>query len=282
MRGGRSGLRLAAVSAAHVMSIPSSAWRAAVGVAASPGRFVIASFVITTAGLALDIVATVPQQYLLSLAAWGILVVALVPATHAERAQTLVVVGVATLAEVFGSILVGVYEYRHGNLPLFVPAGHGIIYLTGLRMSQMRWPRANPKRFTAIAAGGAIAWAVAGLGLLPRLDVAGAVGVSVLVVFLIFSRYRAIYAGVFIAVAYLEIYGTAVGTWRWAEEIPGINIPDGNPPSGAAAGYVMFDIAALWLAPRLLGAWASLRADDPDGRASSAATHDLGRGGGEG
>jgi len=242
VRGGRSGLRLAAVSAAHVMSIPSSAWRAAVGVAASPGRFVIASFVITTAGLALDIVATVPQQYLLSLAAWGILVVALVPATHAERAQTLVVV----------------------------------------RMSQMRWPRANPKRFTAIAAGGAIAWAVAGLGLLPRLDVAGAVGVSVLVVFLIFSRYRAIYAGVFIAVAYLEIYGTAVGTWRWAEEIPGINIPDGNPPSGAAAGYVMFDIAALWLAPRLLGAWASLRADDPDGRASSAATHDLGRGGGEG
>jgi hypothetical protein len=255
---------------------PKALWRFAVGVAASPGKFVIASLVITTAGLGLDVVATVPQQALLGLAAWGILAIALVPATHAERAQTLVVVGVATLAEVFGSILVGVYEYRHGNLPIFVPAGHGIVYLTGLRLSQTTWPRGNPRAFTAIAAGGALAWALAGLGLLPRLDVAGAVGVATLLAFLVFSRFRAIYAGVFIAVAYLEIYGTAIGTWRWAEEIPGLGIPDGNPPSGAAAGYVLFDIAALWLAPHLLGAWAGLRTSPPDGRASPPDSRDLG------
>src|SRR5262249_48546704 len=48
------------------------------------------------------------------------------------------------------------------------------------------------------------------------------------------------------------------GTWRWAEEIPGLGVPDGNPPSGAASGYVFFDIAALALAPWLLLAWAGV------------------------
>lgn len=241
------------------------AWRAVLWTVETPFRLVVTSLLITTAGLGLDAFATLPQQYLLSVAAWGVLAVMLVPANHAIRAQTLVVVVVATCAEVFGSILVGVYGYRHGNLPLFVPAGHGIVYLTGLRLSQTRWPHAHPRAFTGIAAVLAGGWALAGLTVLPRLDVAGAVGVAVLLLFLLRSRYRAIYAGVFIAVMFLEIYGTWIGTWRWEETIPGLGIPDGNPPSGAAAGYVMFDIAALWLAPLLLGAWASLRATEPGG-----------------
>ncbi len=53
-------------------------------------------------------------------------------------------------------------------------------------------------------------------------------------------------------VAALELYGTAIGTWRWAAELPGLGIPDGNPPSGVASGYVWFDVMALLFAPRLL------------------------------
>lgn len=30
---------------------------------------------------------------------------------------------------------------------------------------------------------------------------------------------------------------------------PGVGIPDGNPPSGAASGCVLFDILAMALAP---------------------------------
>jgi hypothetical protein len=85
------------------------------------------------------------------------------------------------------------------------------------------------------------------------------VDAAVLVVFLLRGRAPAVYAGVFFAVAYLEIYGTAVGTWTWATEVPGLGVADGNPPSGAASGYVFFDIAALYLAPPLLGAWCALR-----------------------
>jgi hypothetical protein len=34
--------------------------------------------------------------------------------------------------------------------------------------------------------------------------------------------------------------------------IPGTGVPNGNPPSGVAAGYVWFDLVALALAPRLV------------------------------
>ena len=55
----------------------------------------------------------------------------------------------------------------------------------------------------------------------PRRDVAGALGVPLLLLFFWRSRNRAIYAGVFLVVAALEFYGTAIGTWRWAAECPG-------------------------------------------------------------
>jgi hypothetical protein len=94
---------------------------------------------------------------------------------------------------------------------------------------------------------------------LPRLDVAGAFGVPLLLVFLWRSRWRATYAGVFLVVAALELYGTSIGTWRWAAALPGLGIADGNPPSGVASGYVWFDVMALLVAPWLVyaagGTW---------------------------
>jgi hypothetical protein len=69
---------------------------------------------------------------------------------------------------------------------------------------------------------------------------------------------------VFLVVAALELYGTAIGTWRWAEQLPGLGIPNGNPPSGVASGYVWFDVMALLLAPRLPAAGRGLlRLVDP-------------------
>jgi hypothetical protein len=99
-----------------------------------------------------------------------------------------------------------------------------------------------------IAAG----WGVAGLTVLPRLDVAGAMCVPLLAVFLWKSRFRATYAGVFVVVAALELYGTSIGVWRWATELPGLGIAQGNPPSGVASGYVWFDVMALLVAPWLV------------------------------
>ncbi len=226
----------------------------------TPVLFCLATLAITTAGLALDSVADLPMQIVLGICTWGFLGVAFIYLTPMERAQTSVVVVVATCAEIIGSVIWGVYVYRLGNLPLFVPPGHGLVYLTGLRVSQMPWIRARPRLLVGAAIAGVSTWALIGLTALGRVDVAGAIGSTVLVIFLIRGRAPAVYAGVFFAVAYLEIYGTWIGTWEWAAEVPGTGISDGNPPSGAASGYVFFDIAALALAPHLLDGWARLTA----------------------
>src|SRR5207248_2151932 len=111
----------------------------------------------------------------------------------------------------------------------------------------------------AAAAAGSIGWGLLGLTVLPRLDVAGVFGVPLLCIFLWRSRMRAVYAGVFLVVAALELYGTSIGTWRWAVALPGLGIPDGNPPSGAASGYVCFDVMAMLVAPWLVAAGRRMR-----------------------
>ncbi|MGI9539674.1 MAG: hypothetical protein ACR2N6_05945 [Miltoncostaeaceae bacterium] len=222
----------------------------------SPGRFCLATLALTVVGLWLDGFTTLPQQMLLSTVVWGYLVLVFFYITPIERAQTVVVIVVATTAEIIGSIIWGVYEYRLGNLPLFVPAGHGLIYLFGLRLSQTAFIRARANAFRIAAALAVATWAVLGLVALPQLDVAGASGALLLLLFLWRGRAPTVYAGVFVAVAFLEIYGTAIGTWTWAEAVPILGIPDGNPPSGIAGVYVMFDIAALALAPAVLAALA--------------------------
>jgi hypothetical protein len=200
--------------------------------------------------LALDTQATYRQQLLLGVVTWLVLFAALVPLPALARAQALGVVAFATVGEVTGSLVWGVYRYRLHNLPLFIPPAHGLVYLSGLAL--VAWVR--PRVLVWCAAAGAVTWGALGLGVLPRLDVAGAFGVPLLCVFLWRSRSRAVYAGVFLVVAALELYGTSIGVWHWARTLPGLGIPDGNPPSGVASGYVWFDVMALLVAPWLVRA----------------------------
>jgi len=214
-------------------------------------------------GLGLDTVVPKGWQPVLGLCAWLILLTLLVGATPLERTQTGVVIVVATFFEVIGSIIWGVYVYRFDNLPMFVPPGHGMVYLFGLRLSQTAWGIRNRRRLVHAAIAGALGWALLGLTVLERRDVAGAIGAVVLAAFLVRGRSAHVYAGVFFYVAALELYGTAIGTWYWLPEVPGLGVPNGNPPSGIAGGYVFFDIAAIALAPPLLAAWRRYRPGAP-------------------
>jgi hypothetical protein len=202
--------------------------------------------------LAADHFASFHEQLALGALTWIVLLAAglRLLSTPIQRAQLIGVVCFATVGELTGSILWGVYRYRLHNLPLFVPPAHGLVYLAGLSFSIAL--RRHTRALVIAASIAAATWGVLGLTILPRRDVAGAVGVPLLLVFLWRSRNRALYASVFLVVASLELYGTAIGTWRWAPSLPGLGIPDGNPPSGVASGYVWFDVMALFVAPMFL------------------------------
>ena len=200
--------------------------------------------------LALDHYASYPEQLALGVVTWLVLGAALVHVPLERTAQTLGVVAFATLGEVTGSLIWGVYHYRRHNLPLFIPPAHGLVYLTGLALALAL--RKHARGLVVTAAVIAATWGLLGLLVLPRRDVAGAIGVPLLLVFLWRGRNRTVYAAVFLVVAGLELYGTALGTWRWERELPGLGISDGNPPSGVASGYVWFDVMSLLIAPYLV------------------------------
>jgi hypothetical protein len=199
--------------------------------------------------LAVDTQVELHGQLVLGAVTWAVLIVAAWTLPAERRWQVGIVVCAATVAELTGSILWGVYTYRLHNLPTFVPPAHGLVFIAGLSLSQNL--RAHSRALVYVAAAIAAAWGIAGLTVLPHTDAAGAFGIPLLLVFLWRSPARAAYAGVFLVVAALELYGTAIGTWRWADQLPGLGIPDGNPPSGVASGYVWFDVMALLLAPRV-------------------------------
>src|SRR5947208_3392376 len=118
----------------------------------SPALFTLAVILVfVVLGLA-DRHVDLTGQVGLGFATWLVLLAALRPLPLERRVQTLLVVGVATCMEVVGSILWGVYTYRLHNLPLFVPPGHGLVYLAGISLSETRLVRARPRWFVVAVA----------------------------------------------------------------------------------------------------------------------------------
>ena len=206
----------------------------------------------TAAGLWVDRYVGHGGQLLLGLLTAAVLAGLLLLHPRSIRVQTIGVVGIATLGEVVGSLIWGLYSYRLDNLPAFVPPGHGLVFLCGVSLATL----AEARRGTLLAGAvvGAAAWGIAGVAVLPARDVAGAIGCAFLVL-VVLRTGRTVYAGVFLAVAALELYGTAIGTWTWEGVVPGLGLSQGNPPSGVASGYVVFDILALAIATRVSAGW---------------------------
>jgi len=217
-----------------------------------PLAFAGAVLLVIVAFLGLDRHASVDGQLAIGAATWAVLIASCLPLSPEERARVGLVVVVATGPEIIGSILLGAYVYRLENLPAFVPPGHGLVYLAGLRISRSAPVLRNPRAFVGAAAALVAIWSIAGLTLLGRTDVLGAAAGAALIYMLVRGHAAPLYAGVFLIVAFLEIYGTSIGAWHWVASVPGTPIGAGNPPSGIASIYVLFDIAAINLAPRVL------------------------------
>ena len=202
------------------------------------------------------------QQRGLGLLTWGVLVASLLRVSTLVRAQTAVVVVFATVVEYVASPMLHVYEYRFDNVPMYVPPGHGLVYLSAFALGHAAFvQRRMPWAEAAVLVVGGV-WAAYGVVLADRPDVLGALWFGCLALFLAFGPSKAVYVGAFVAVSWLELVGTHLGTWVWAEADFTGWFSIGNPPSGAAGGYGWFDLAALLVAPRLLRRFS--RCPDPE------------------
>lgn len=170
--------------------------------------------------------------------------------------QVAVCVLVATCFEIAGSLVWGLYRYRFHNLPLYVPPGHGLVYLFAITAARTPLLRRHGRAACWVVLAIASGWALAGLTVLVpvthRVDVDGAALLPLLAWFLLRSPRATMFAAIFVAVTELELVGTAVGTWTWLPVAPYLHTRSGNPPSAIAGGYGVIDGTVLLASMALL------------------------------
>ena len=202
----------------------------------------VLSFVAFVAiALPLDRSSTAVAQTALSLLAWAFLGIALVLQPPAIRVQVVVLVIVATVLECVGSLIWGAYTYRLDNLPLYVPAGHGLFYLSALRAASLPLLERHRRAIVITVTAGATMWMLYGLVARPLPDLLGFVTWAIFIRFIVRGRYPLLYAVSFAMTTALELYGTGLGIWTWSPVLPVLMLPAGNPPTGIGAGYAAMD-----------------------------------------
>ncbi len=190
------------------------------------------------------------MQSIIGLITFGVLAFALRASSPLERRQVWLLVLLATLVELDCSVLWGVYRYRLHNIPLFVPPGHGLIYLFALTWGRTPLMQSHGRLFARLASGVAIGWALLGVTvsvwLAHRPDL---LGLILLPIFLWILRTPsgATYVGAFAVTSLLELMGTGLGSWTWAASAPVLHVPIGNPPSVIAGAYCVIELGALKL-----------------------------------
>jgi hypothetical protein len=196
-------------------------------------------------GLAIDQLAGPIGQPVVVVATLVLFLTILARESSTHRVMMLVCLLYASIGEVLLSIVWRVYDYRLGNLPLFVPPGHVLLFLLGMSIA----PHVRRAAVIAIAIGAA--GTVAFLALTGR-DTLSVLLVSVFLGCVVFGRERQLYATMFVLALAMELYGTWLGNWHWNAHVSRTGMVTLNPPVAAGAFYCALDLLVM-LTMRALG-----------------------------
>ncbi len=211
------------------------------------------TFFCVAVSLVIDAHGTLLLQNVLGVIAWTFLIALLYGENREIRMQVVIAVAFATAGEHFASIYMGGYTYRLENVPLYVPPGHGMVYLTAVALARSGFFIKYARKiaiFVIAACGLWSAWGISGLS--EHGDQVGAILYVVFLIYLFKGRSPMVYLAAFFITTWLELIGTAAGTWHWATLEPIFELTQGNPPSGVSAWYCLVDAVALSGAPVLL------------------------------
>lgn len=201
------------------------------------------------AGLYLDVLTDIAGQTALSLAVWMVLFYELRSVTGEERRALMICLVIATAGEMMLSLGWGLYTYRLGNIPLFVPPGHVLMLLLGFALARAM-PQTVAYAIFASAAVYSLAAAVAGV------DTLGVALFLVLAVSAIaMPKQQTLYASTFVLSLLLELYGTWLGNWNWAHQVPATALVTTNPPGVVGAFYCALDAAVASFSMLLARRW---------------------------
>lgn len=189
-------------------------------------------------GLALDQSIEFWGQTLTNVGIWAVFLYWLRKAPPHDQVALAICVFYATLGEIFLSLVWGLYEYRLANVPLFVPPGHALLFMLGRILAERA--RNWIEWFVPLTAAPVVfvlAWS--GLGTLDALLFA------LFLLCLLSGRATRLYSVMFVLSLAMEVYGTRLGNWAWAEEAPWLGFTTINPPIAAGAFYCMLDMLVV-------------------------------------
>ena len=199
----------------------------------------LAAVAILALGLWADIHVDLPGQLAIGALVWALTLALLAPLPAGERHFYLACIAIATAGELFLSLVWGLYTYRLGNVPLFVPPGHALMLMLGLGLSQ-RMPDTAARAILGSAGAYTVMAALYGLDTL-------AVPLYLLLAVSVLSlpSHTRLFASSFVLTLTLELYGTALGNWVWDREVPWVGLVTTNPPAIAGAFYCTLHALAI-------------------------------------
>ena len=177
-------------------------------------------------------------QLAVSLAAWALLARLWLVSVPAQRPALLACLVYATAGEVFLSLAWGLYDYRLGNIPLFVPPGHVLLFFLGTQLAARLEDGAE---WWIAAAALPIVAAFAWTGR----DTLGPFLYALFLACMLLSRSRKLYATMLVLSLAMELWGTWLGNWTWRREVPWLGLVTENPPLAAGAFYAALDMLVV-------------------------------------
>jgi hypothetical protein len=183
-------------------------------------------------------------QMAASVAAWIVCAALWARSAPQARISLAACLAIATAGEAVLSLAWGLYRYRLGNIPFFVPPGHVLLFYLGTRIA-MRIPERAPwiVALLALPVIALLAWT--------GRDSFGPILYALFVTCLWLSPSRSLYATMFVLSLAMELYGTWMGNWSWSAQVPLLGLTTTNPPLAAGAFYCVLDLLVVAAATAL-------------------------------
>ena len=166
---------------------------------------------------------------------WSVFAYIFYKTTRKERIEMLTVLAFATPMELFFSEVWLIYEYQRGLMPLFVPVGHYFLFDLGRIIANKM--RENLAILCLTPFIPLVAYGVYSGG-----DTSALFLLILVLAFTKWGPQPRLYVAMAWAALAMELWGTHLTNWTWANEVPWTGLTAWNPPLLVGAFYCVGDL----------------------------------------